>query len=212
MVKKLQTENNIIMRGASLIWTLFLLNFLTLLCSLPVVTIGPALTAMHDGLIRYLRKEDGYIAKRYFSVFKENLKQGIILWLPFLFIFLGAGADFLIQILAPGMLPKYIMIPAGVAGLLAMYFFQWLFPVQARFEGGTIQKFKMTFLLAGVRFPRTIAMTMMWIIPILGTKYLFTLPLVLVFGISLPALLCALFYFPVFRELEGEEEDQTRKS
>ncbi len=83
MARRLQTENNIIMRGTSVIWGLFLLNLLTLLCSIPIVTIGPAHTA-------------------------------------------------------PGLLPQYIMIPAGVAGLVALYFFQWIFPVQARFEGGTV--------------------------------------------------------------------------
>ena len=204
MTKKLQSENNIIIRASSMIAALFFLNLLTVLCCLPVVTAGAALTALHDGLIHLLRKEESYLARRYFSVFRENLKQATILWLPFLLIFLGVGADLFIMITAPDLLPLYITIPAGAAGLLALYFFQWVFPVQSRFKGGVIQIFRTSFLLAGARFPRTIAMTMMWILPILGTKFLFTLPISLLFGISLPAMLCALFYYPVFQELEEE--------
>lgn len=206
MTNRLQSENNIVIRISTVIWELFFLNLLTLLCCLPILTIGASLTALHDGLIRILRKEDGYLARRFFSVFRENLKQATILWLPFLLIFLGVGADAFILLTAPELLPRYITIPAGVAGLLTLYLFQWVYPVQSRFSGGPWQVLKTALFLAVARFPRTAAMTMMWILPVIGTKFLFTLPIVLLFGISLPAMLCALFYYPVFRELEETEE------
>ncbi len=210
MTNRLQTENNLIMRISSVIGSLLLLNLLTLLCSLPIITVGGAVTAMHDGLIRIVRKEEGYVARRYFKVFKENLKQGILLWLPFLFIFAAVGADLFIQFTAPGLLPDFVMIPAGTAGLLTLYFFQWIFPVHSRFRGGTGQIFRTSFFLAVARFPRTIAMTLMWILPVLGARFWPTVPLVLLFGISGPGILCTLFYYPVFAELEEEPEEDKK--
>ena len=211
MTKSLQSENNIIMRASQIILGLFILNILTVLCSIPIITVGAALAALHDGLIRIIRKEDGYIARRYFTVFKDSLKQSIILWIPFFLIFAGVIVDIFICLVAPGMLPNYIFIPAMTSGIIALFFFQWVFPVFSRFEGSIDKVFKTAFFLAGARLPRTLAMTMMWVIPIIASKFIFTLPVVVLFGISLPAMLCTLFYYPVFAELEQIEDMQNNK-
>ncbi|MCR5099354.1 MAG: YesL family protein [Lachnospiraceae bacterium] len=200
-------DNTLIMRIAEVISALFVLNVLTVLCCIPIITTGAALTALHDGLIRIIRKEDGYIAKRFFEVFRANLKTGTILWLPFLLIFSGAAADVFIELAAPGLLSNHIKVIAAAAGLLTLYCFQWIFPVNARFKGDVHQVFRTAFLLAGVKLPRTLAMTMMWIIPVAASRFLPSLPLVLAFGISLPAMLGALFYYPVFAELESDPDE-----
>ncbi len=207
MRNKSGDDNTLIMRITDVISALFILNVLTVLCCIPVITTGAALTALHDGLIRIIRKEDGYIAKRFFAVFKDNLKSGTLLWLPFLLIFSGAAADVFIELAAPGLLSDHIKLIAAAAGLITLYCFQWIFPVNARFKGDVHQVFRTAFLLAGARLPRTLAMTMMWMIPVAASRFLPSLPLVLAFGISLPGMLGALFYYPVFVELESDPED-----
>ena len=62
-------------------WQLICLNFLVIICSLPVVTIGPAFTAMHHVLLKLVRKEESYLAKEYFRSFRQNLGQAVLLWL-----------------------------------------------------------------------------------------------------------------------------------
>ncbi len=205
-ISRLQGEDNVIIRVSTRITQLVLINLLTILCCLPVITIGAALTSMHDVLQMIVRKEDGYITRRYFSSFRKNMKQATLLWVPFLFIFSGCVADVIIIFSAPGLIPNYIMIPAGVAGLFALFVFQWVFPLQARFEGNFGVVMKMSFLLAVARFPRTILMVLVCVLPVFAVRSLLTLPFVLLFGISVPAFIGAKIYHPVFRQLEQVDE------
>ena len=54
---------------------LMLLNLLTLLCSLPVVTVGAAFTAMHRVLVDIYRDQENKLVKTSFKSFKENFPR-----------------------------------------------------------------------------------------------------------------------------------------
>ena len=58
---------------------LIILNLLCIVCCIPIVTIGPAITAMFYVTMKMVRNEESYIVKGFFHSFKENLKQGIII-------------------------------------------------------------------------------------------------------------------------------------
>ena len=62
---------------------LIIVNLLTVLCSLPVVTLGASLTAMNDALGRLVRGEEGHMAKDFFRAFASNFRQGTALGLLF---------------------------------------------------------------------------------------------------------------------------------
>ena len=49
-----------------------ILNFLVLVFSIPVVTIGPALTAMYYVALKEARGEEGYIWRDFWKSFKAN--------------------------------------------------------------------------------------------------------------------------------------------
>ena len=51
---------------------LLLLNLLTIVCSLPLITIGASYTAMHRVLLLIYRDEECYITKDFFKSSKEN--------------------------------------------------------------------------------------------------------------------------------------------
>lgn len=75
-------------KGLTVVADLMLVNFLFLLFSLPIVTIGASLTAMNSVTLKLTRKEQPSILKNFWESFKENLKQATILW----FLTLGMGA------------------------------------------------------------------------------------------------------------------------
>ena len=81
-VLRLQGEDNVIIRVTTMISYLVWINILTIICCLPIVTAGAALTAMHDELQLISRKEEGYITRRFFTTFRSNLKQATLLWIP----------------------------------------------------------------------------------------------------------------------------------
>ena len=53
------------------------LNFLWLLCSLPLVTFGASTAAAFSVSMKMLKDEEGHIGADFFKAFRENLKQGI---------------------------------------------------------------------------------------------------------------------------------------
>ena len=70
--------NSPLMEGLSKISDLVVLNLLVLLCCIPVITAGAALTGMHYVLLKMARNEEGYIARSYFKSFKENAAAGSV--------------------------------------------------------------------------------------------------------------------------------------
>ena len=54
---------------------LLLLNFLCILCCIPVVTAGASITALYYVTLKMARDEESYIARSFFRSFKQNFKQ-----------------------------------------------------------------------------------------------------------------------------------------
>ena len=65
---------------------LMILNLLTIVCMIPIITTGAALTAMHYQVLKIVRDEECYIVKGYFKAFRENFKQSTAIWLIMLVI------------------------------------------------------------------------------------------------------------------------------
>lgn len=63
------------------------LNFLWLICSLPIITIGASTTAVYYTAMRMTRDDEGYITKDFFHSFKENFLQATGVWLIVLAFF-----------------------------------------------------------------------------------------------------------------------------
>lgn len=59
----------------------FILNCLWLTCSIPVLTIGAATTALNYASLKFLVYGDDSVVKNFFSAFKANFRQATIQWL-----------------------------------------------------------------------------------------------------------------------------------
>ena len=64
--------NSKFMQTAMKFGDLVFLNILTVLCCIPIITIGPAFTAMHYTLLKMHRDEEGGLLKTYFHSFFSN--------------------------------------------------------------------------------------------------------------------------------------------
>lgn len=191
---------------------LVILNLLTLLCCVPIVTSGAAISALHYVIMQMVDGTEGHIAKTYFREFKSNLRNAtpiaIIYLLAALVLFIeyqafhrGVGQD------------RIILIPiyAVIFVLLALYV--WVFPLTARFVYTFDGVFHNALYLAVRKFPRTLVMMAFTA----GIPYLFfqvpgLWPFMILLGLSLPSYLCALFYFPVFRKMIRAQQDKAAQS
>ena len=64
MFRSLFDPNSAFFRGMERVWTLVVLNVLWVLCSLPVVTIGPSTAALYQVLGKVIQGEDSHTARK----------------------------------------------------------------------------------------------------------------------------------------------------
>ena len=192
------------MRVLTVAADLIIVNILTLVCSLPVVTLGASLTAMSDALGRLVRGEEGYMTKDFFRAFGANFKKGTLLGLLLLVCagllyidFRAAGA--VMPVMRPG------IAAIGVI-LLAVTFYA--FALLARYENTLRGTLKNAATLAVAYFPRTLGMVVcaaaLWILSL--RFYQIGIPILVLFGLALPCYVNLLLLKDVFRKLEGTEE------
>ena len=199
---------NPVMRALGAICDLLVLNLLTMLCSLPVVTAGAALTALDDVTLRIVRREEGGVVKDYFRAFRSNLKKGAALGLLFLLAAAVFYIDYLVAAALAPMLRVAVVAAALIVGAVALYAFALL----ARYENTLIQTLKNAASLSVAYFPRPLGLLVFTVALWLVCLHFFpiALPILLMFGLSLPAYIGAMLFDGVFQNLENEnkEEDQ----
>ena len=204
------------MRALSDLMNIFIINLCTLLCCVPIVTAGAALSSMHYCILKVMDSEDSGLVKMYFRQFKGNLRSSTPVWLVVLFAAAFLAFDlYVFRNQGKGELhPLVIIVFAAAFILLALYV--WLFPYMAKFENRFGATFRNAAILAVAKFPRTILMMAInVVIPFILTQDMRLIPLVIVFGLSLPAYLSALLYRSVIMgmvekaEAKNEAESET---
>ena len=183
---------------ADLMW----LNILTMICCIPIITIGPSLTAMHYMALKIVRNEECYITRGFF---KENFFQGMIIGVLTLFITLLLVGDFVLLRNPELGFGKFLQIMITIIAVLFTFTVLYVYPVLAKFANTTWRTIKNAFLMSIMQFPKTLLMIVIWALPLLllwisGR----TVPIVFLFGLSGPAWLCAHLYNKFFRKLEDQ--------
>ena len=92
-----------LMQGLSKMADLMFVNLLALLCCIPIVTVGASMTALHYMALKIVRNEECYIARGFFKSFKQNLRQGTVIWLLQLLITAVLAGDFYLMYKSPDM-------------------------------------------------------------------------------------------------------------
>lgn len=167
------------------------LNILWFLCSLPIVTVGASTTALFYVTLKIAKNEEGNITKAFFRSFKENFKQGTIIWLILLAagIMLGIDGYVLYHMRFSNafwtILTAIFIIAVVAYTIIVMY----IFPLLARFQNTTIAMFKNSIMI-GMRFLLcTALMAAIYFVMAVVVIRFFT-PII-IFGEGLCALLCS---------------------
>lgn len=187
---------------ADLIW----LNILTVICCIPIFTVGASLTALNYVVLKMVRNEEGYINKSFFKSFKQNFKQATVIWLIMLAGILVLAGDFFILKYAAVEFPSWLNVVLAAVTIILIIAVMHVFAVLAKFENTIKNTFRNSFLMGILSLPKTLLMIICWIIPVvIGLFFYQILPVVLMFGMSLPAYVCALLYNKTFKRFEPEE-------
>ncbi|MCR5256289.1 MAG: DUF624 domain-containing protein [Acetatifactor sp.] len=187
---------------------LMMLNILTLILMIPVVTGGAALTAMQYVILKMVRDEDQYIFRSYFKSFKQNFRQATAIWLIFLLIFIILGGDFFILSHVENFPHSNVLtILIGMVAIIMACGFVFVFPVLAKFDNTVKKTVKNAFAISLLQLPKTALMIAMYLLPIiilyLNVEVFWRLiPIFLFFGMAAPAYVGALLYDKFFVSLE----------
>lgn len=195
-----------------LVADLLVLNIVTALLCIPVITAGASLTAMHYVLLRMVRGEEGYVVKAFFHSFRQNFRQATLMGLVFLAAAFLMGGNLYLIIRAEGTRPVWLAAIVAAASYLLVMFACFAFPLLSRFTGTVWGTIGNAVVLSFVRLPRAAAMAFVTFLPAaVACAVRVLIPVVLLFGFSLPGYVCALLYSPVFRKLENEIRSREKK-
>ena len=184
---------------ADLMW----LNILTMLCCIPIVTAGASLTALNYMALKIVRNEECYITRGFFKAFKDNFFQSTAIWFIFLLVAGILATDYRIMTTADVQISGVVRMAILVFGMITLFTFVFVFPVQAKFANPVKRTIWNAFVFSIVQFPKTILMIVLYVVPYVMV-YLFNgiFPVIFVFCLSIPALLSAKLYNKFFMRLE----------
>ena len=201
---------------------LMILNLLTVVCMIPLITAGAALTAMHYQVLKIVRDEECYVVKGYFKAFRENFIQSTAIWLILLVIGLILGGDFYIMYVTETEYHMIFKAVLGAVAIFALFTLIYVFPVQAKFANPVLRTLKNALAMSILQAPKSILMLVLYLIPMVLMVFAPSIfPLIMLFGITVPAFLSAKLYNKFFLKLEdrineingvkAEEEDEDGK-
>ncbi len=158
-------------RALSRLGQLVILNFLTIVCSLPVITLGAAITACYDSILRNEDPTTTVTGKEFFRSFFRNFRQATLTWLCILLLFLVAGVDLYYGVAVSSQANIFYLLLGFFLFFLGGSSALWVFPLIARYENTLPAQWKNAFLLAMGHLPRTLCLWCTWLFPLFLTLF-----------------------------------------
>ncbi len=158
--------NSPMMRMLSNLWDWIVLNLLTVLFSLPIITVGAATTAMYYCVGKQRRGEDS-VVKDFWHSFKANFWPATGMWLIFVVAvwILGMSIFSCIQNPSPGF--KVIGCISGCVTLLFVAVASWSFALLSRFENTIRETITNAIICVLTNFWRSLMIALVNLLPLL---------------------------------------------
>ena len=197
-MRNLFNPESLVWKPLGILGELVTLSLLWALCSIPLVTVGPASAALYDAAVHAMRRKEDTVPERFFYTFRRELKEGVLATLVWagVWLALALGLYALLRVAARW--------PLVLAGALLLGFFLlgiqcWVWPTLSRFTIPLGALLSVSLRLALGHSLRSAAMALLWGGALYaGLRYvapLFVLP-------GLAAWLCSYLIEPVFRQYD----------
>ena len=198
MFRKFLNPDNALMITMTQITDCIFLSMFWLLGCIPVVTLGASFAALYDATYRGFRKGEKHSWGRFWQVYRENWKAGILPTAVFLAVLalVTKGLVFLWNTAVAGGISWMLFSGLAFVGVVVLGILSVLFPMLSRFENPVPVLLKNTLFLAMANLPRTVALGILNAAAGLACAF-FVLPLF--FLPSLAALIGSVLIEPMFR-------------
>lgn len=172
MGKIFDYDNNFF-AGISKVSDTIILNFLFVICSIPIVTIGASTTALYCVSMKSTRDEDVYAVKEFFKQFKQNFEESTIIWLILLLVASFIGLDFyMCSLMSNDILSTAFKFIFTLISIVIGFIVVYVFPLVARFENSIKNTLMNAVLMSIKHLPYTLIMLVLTLMP-LGAFVLF---------------------------------------
>lgn len=206
MAKRFFDPEGLLWKPLGFVGELVTTSLLWGLCSIPLVTIGPATTALYDTIVHAMRRKDDALFSRFFATFRRELKTGAIttlLWVAISALLYGLYRLLLLLPTSP-IRNTAVTLYAVLVPFFLLMILCWVFPTLSRFTFSVAALNVSALRLALGNILRSLLLALITAAGILACA-LFTSPLIFVPGLT--ALLWSYLIEPVFLPFEKREEE-----
>ncbi len=194
--------------GLSKIFDIVFLSVLWFIFCIPMLTIGPATTALYYTTVKVIRKDRGYVWKEFWYAFKTNFVTGLIYTMV-----LGVAIVGLYYGLALTANSKDTMLQIShytyiIVSFLLACLYVFLFPILSRFSLSRLQPMRMSLFLSIRHLLITVALLLL--IYIGGVAVVMVYPLIFIVPGAI-SFLCSLLIERVFKKYQPKLDEDTEE-
>ena len=201
--------DNPVMEFIAKIFDLVILNLIFIFSCVPIITIGASTSALSYVTLKMVRGEDPYIWRNFWKSFRQNFKQGTLVWIFSILIFIFLGMDFYIINSQNTSLFAVVRILLWIVCAVALSVFLYVFPVISHFVCTTKQALKNALLLTFGHLPYTLmmlALAGLLLFLCSSSSKLFAMIVVLsgICGFSVVSFVYSIMFDRIFQKYESE--------
>ena len=188
---------------------LMLLNLLWRVCSLPIVTVGPASSALCSVSLKLARGEPVATVKTFFGALKQNFVSALLMGLIGLAGLAVAAVDWRFAVAQEGNIRILYFVVSVIVSAVVLAYWAWVFALHAGFENSFGNTVKNALSLAFVEPGKTLRIWIAFAVPVLCFLLLPEVAVIYVgwayilFAVSAPAYLAARVQVKVFERFGG---------
>ena len=188
---------------------LMVLNVLWLICCIPVITVGPATSALCCVSLKLARGEPTTTIRTFFEAMKQNFVQALLLGLIGLAGLAVAVVDWLFALSQQGSLRTLYYVVGVIVSAVVLAYWAWVFALNAGFENSLRGTIKSGLSLAFVEPGKTLLIWIAFAIPVLCFLFLPEAVVIyigwayILFAVSAPAYIAARSQVKVFSRFGG---------
>ena len=211
-MKNLFNVDNPFMQALARVGDLMLLSIITLALCIPVVTFGPAVTALFKTVYALTKETCTKTVATYFRAFKENFKQSAIVGVVMLVFLASFVCDvILLRLFYEGGAYQVLLALVVLLTALVLCVTAYVFPLITRYSNTLREHLRNAAILMIMNFPKTLLMLLVHLSPILMFYFRaeFMLRTLVVWIFLAPGLIAqadSYILMPVFDRLEKEKE------
>ena len=200
--------DNPVMEFIAKIFDLVILNLIFIFSCVPIITIGASTSALSYVTLKMVRGEDPYIWRNFWKSFRQNFKQGTLVWIFSILIFIFLGMDFYIINSQNTSLFAVVRILLWIVCAVALSVFLYVFPVISHFVCTTKQALNALLMTFG-HLPYTLmmlALAGLLLFLCSSSNKLFAMIVVLsgICGFSVVSFVYSIMFDRIFQKYESE--------